>query len=70
MIIRHKIWYVHINIYMKINMLHIEFIHFPFAHRVTEFPISQQREREREQVWDNMKNVALELQRWPVVMQL
>ena len=23
MIIRHKIWYVHINIYMRINMLHI-----------------------------------------------
>ena len=23
MIIRHKIWYVHINIYMRINMLNI-----------------------------------------------
>ena len=40
MIIRHKIWYVNINIYMRINMLHILFINFPFAHRVTEFLIS------------------------------
>ena len=35
---RHTIWYVHMNIYMRINMLHI--INFPFAHRVTEFLIS------------------------------
>ena len=40
MIIRPKIWYVYINIYMRINMLHIYFIKFPLAHRVTEFLIS------------------------------
>ena len=40
MIIRNKIWYVHINIYMRIKMLHILFINFPFAHRDTEFLIS------------------------------
>ena len=40
MIKRHNIWYVHINFYMRINMLYIEFINFSFAHRVTEFLIS------------------------------
>ena len=49
MIIKHNIWYVHINIYIRIvhidiyiriNMLHIWFINVPFPHRVTEFLIS------------------------------
>ena len=28
------------NIYLRINILHISFINFPFLHRVTEFEIS------------------------------
>ena len=42
MIMKHKleIWYMHIHIHMKINMLHIKLINFPFAQRVSEFLIS------------------------------
>ena len=65
MIIRHNIWYVHINIYMIINMLHIWFINFPFAHRVTEFLISL---RTDQGLW----SLALQLPRgcWTCEMKL
>ena len=40
MIIRRKIWYLRIYVHMKITMLHISLINFPFAQRDTEFLIS------------------------------
>ena len=61
MIIRYKIGYVHldVNIYMRISMLHIQFINFPFAHRVTEFLISP-RHRFHGWAFENLQHVIFQ----------